>query len=247
MTDMFLSSEVGFKDQANSHGISSALSHIDRSFDLVLKLKFVDFNWNDLDNGHFENEFLRILAFEAILRDIPLGSFEIESSNVASMFRFLFDFLDMFVFGDHSVESGLVKGPFFISTRSLDKSGEITFGYVDTREPNNFRFSVVDPIVVLHDSSVEVSHPGSEFLFRLRREFGPDSWKETIEKGDCEFIKFGGHTDFTLKSSFEVLKTDTDFFDEFVETFEFLEQHNGSWLEIFTSFFSQHLDIVGRR
>lgn len=178
---MLRGGEISLKDLSESHGILSVLSHVDWSLQTVLQLEFLSFHWDDLNDWHIYNEFLRILSSENGLRNVPACSFQVESMDVASIFWSLFHSLVITDLGDHSIESRFIQWPLLLSASGLDQSSQIRLRNVESTEPHHYWFSNIDPIIVLLNPSTIVTHPCSQLLFSGWSESSPTVRKEPIE------------------------------------------------------------------
>lgn len=71
------------------------------------------------------------------MRNVPLGSFQVETLDETSVFGFLFDFLGVLVFAYNRVESAFIECPSLGSAGGLHESRKVTFGNVNSGEPHN--------------------------------------------------------------------------------------------------------------
>jgi len=137
MTGVLRSCEIGYEAEADSHGVLPILSNVAGGVELVLELELIGFNWNDLHDGHFDKELLGVLPLELGFFDVPSGSFEVESGEIATVFGHFFEFRGILDLGNDGIEGGLIKGPLFFPAGGLDKGGKVGSGDVESWEPHD--------------------------------------------------------------------------------------------------------------
>jgi len=105
-----------------------------------------------------------VLVVEAILVRIPASAFQVHASDVAALVKLLLNESWVSFFGNHCVHDGLIKGPSFSTTGSLDKGSEVRLRSVEATKPHYLRFSFFIPLFVLGVPAVEMLHPRDEVL-----------------------------------------------------------------------------------
>lgn len=223
MTGMLCGSQVAHEHHTYTHSVLSQLGHIDRNIDIIFQFQLVRLDRHHLDHWHFPDELFRLLANQLILLKAPVRPFNIETRDITAIFRALFDIFWVHIFGHDGIESGFVQSPFLLAASGLHQGRKVGLGDMESRNPHHCWF-LMDPLGVLFESSLEMIHPGSELLLCLRRQFSPAGRQEPVEQGQGKVVQFAVHTDFSLQGPFQVGDRQSNFFDQLVETFQFLEK-----------------------
>ena len=91
MTGVFVGLEVSLEDQADTHGVPSHLCDVAGCLECATQLELVSFDGHDLNQGHFNDQLLRVLVVQTVLVRAPLRSLKVKALDVATELEALLD------------------------------------------------------------------------------------------------------------------------------------------------------------
>lgn len=164
MRDVLVSLQVSVKDQAHTHRVSSRLCHVDGSSNRTSKLEFVCLDWHNLHQWKFLNQLFGTLVIQAVLLDVPSGTFQVQALHEGTVLESLGDVFGVALSSHDGVQSGFIQSPALASASRLHKSGQVGLGNVESGQPNDLRFLNFIPLVVLLVTAQEVLEPVDQVL-----------------------------------------------------------------------------------
>ena len=91
MAGVFVGLEVSLEDQADTHGVPSHLCDVAGCLESAAQLELISLNGHDLNEWHFDDQFLRVLVVQAVLVRAPFGSLQVKSLDIATELETLLD------------------------------------------------------------------------------------------------------------------------------------------------------------
>jgi len=181
---------------------------------------------HEVDHGAASVQNLGVRLSEETLFRIPLGSFDVHSNDMDSIFgggdtlaiiRHIMDNLEVITKGINSdgVLSGIV----------LHSTGQETMGEEELVDPEAFGNTASDPFVEELKSFFKILDVTTERLERRETLGDPHSGDLTIRHCDHSVFKVVRHENFSNNGTLHVLQTRLDSLDEQVETSELLGEH----------------------
>jgi len=146
---VFSRGQVSFEYESDTHGVSALRCRVHWRSEGVLKFEFVCFDWDDLENGEVNYEFLGPLFDQTAVLFVPRRPLQEQTRHETTLMCPLGDLVRIRPLGDLSVESGPVQGPAVLPASGLDESCQVGLWDVQSRQPHDSWLPVIDPFHVL--------------------------------------------------------------------------------------------------
>lgn len=131
---------------------------------------------------------------------VPAAAFEVKTVAVASVLGLLLNVFMGNCIGVLETVGQLVYCDGLQSGIVLNVSGEESLREEETRDPENFRGSSLDPIVQEVDSVVAVKNPGCKWFERQESFLDPDRWNLVVENSSGHVFELLTHSYFSNQS-----------------------------------------------
>jgi len=177
---------------------SSVESLVDRTSVAMVEHDFSLFARFEPQVWHRCEQLFRCWFLQHVDVRIPSATFKIQTINVSTISRSNFWILFVLLTENFKVEVQLINSNHILSSVVLLKTSQERLSKEETRDPEDLRSAVINPLLEEIKSFNEVYDVTSQrFEWRIRT-FHPSSWNSVIENRVADSFEFGRHSDFSL-------------------------------------------------
>mmetsp|Transcript_4919 Transcript_4919/g.13547 ORF Transcript_4919/g.13547 Transcript_4919/m.13547 type:complete len:632 (-) Transcript_4919:543-2438(-) len=218
--------DVRLHHEADAHGISSVLRHVDGHANGALELELGELDGNDLHDGQLLHEHLGLLAHKHRPLHVKGGALHEKALYVAPIVGALEHLVLAHHLGERGVERGLVQGPLVLAARGLHERCCVRLWDVESREPDHLGLAFLHPALVLAVAAEEEDHPRAEHLLRLRCQLAPHVWQLAVVQVGAQGVELCRHAHLTSDGPPQLLERAAHARAELLPAEELLHEHD---------------------
>lgn len=218
--DIVVGDSDGGKDTLTLEG------NIERAIVNVVTYNLRRLNGHEPHNGYRGKQHLGVRLFEVLVIRVPSATFNEQSMDKGTIFRFLRGVYTLRVRDDLKVVLDSINRNLILSGIVLFHTSQERVSEMEPRDPETSRMALINPLLIFLKSLHEIDNKGSKGFESVVRPFLPLLRHNVIVESITNFFKFLTHDDFSLDTLLQINERASNGIDKPVVTEKLLRKHS---------------------